>query len=632
MNNEIYEKNINFLRTRCPSIYDDLVRIEKNIDDRPDVRIEIEVLEGRRGFPTFKVYPRNGKTITGHSVFDPNKDAEKRYSDNDFFKENTRIIVIGFGFGYEVRYLLSRIKHPVIVVLEPYVSVFRKALENVDITDIFSTGRVILSFAVTPEELKYTLTSNLTHINLPDFKISILPHISAFPEIHDITKKAIELSKTYLTFNLYTGMISGPIFQNNIAMNFSIAIKHPGVSMLEGCFDKKPVIIVAPGPSLEKNVKQLERAKGKALILACDTATKPMLRHGVEPDCIISIDYQAANFFKIRGIDTSFAYFIPAMELTPFSPKNHGGRMFNYYHSGISESLFSDVLGSKGIITTGGSVLTDAFNFARQMRADPIILVGVDLGFPGMKWYADGSFDDGKFSQDLEDGKHEIVEVEDIYGKPLCTYKSFLEFIHWFNLRIPRMKTEVIDATEGGAKLDDALIMTLSDAIDKYVDHIEENPRDVLDAVYESYVPPDTDMVIEKLTGYINTFKELEDTVSKGIKSCNRAIDILERSKAMQNNKELIRLLKRINDSKKVLKNTNKQGPLNFLAPMLERQMAHIFYSEEDDTLPRNERYKNLVELDKNLYDKINKACANMRIHFTMVKEELELERDEEFV
>lgn len=632
MNKEIYEKNIEYLKACYPALYEDLLRYEENMVGRPDDRIEIDVLEGRRGYPSFKITPQGGKAITCHSLFDPCKDAEKRFTDDRYFDEKTRVVILGFGFGYEVRYLLSRIEHPVLVVIEPFVSVFRKALETVDLTDIFVSRKVIFSFAITPEELKYTLTASMSHINIPNFKISILPHISAFPEIRSVTKEAVELAKTFMTFNLITGMLSGPVFRNNIAMNCSTALKHPGVNYLDDCMKGKPVIIVAPGPSLEKNVRQLHRAKGKALIIACDTATKPLLRHGVKPDFIISIDYQAANFFKIRGVDTSFAYFLPAMELTPLSPRNHGGRMFNYYHTGDSEKLFSTILGNRGILVTGGSVLTDAFNLAQRMSADPIVLTGVDLGFPGMRWYADGSFEDGRFTKDLADGKHEIVEVEDIYGQPLCTYKSFLEFIHWFNLRVPRMKTKVIDATEGGAKIDGAEIMTLSDAIDMHIEHLEDNPLDVIDTIYEQYEPPAPDHVIENLSSYIDVFKKIEEETGKGIKSCRRALDIVEKSSELKNNKELIRLLKRINDTKKVLKETDMQGPLNFLAPMLEQQMARIFYSEEDESLPQNERINQLITLDKNLYSKIEKACGNMRMHFTMIKEELELERDEEFV
>lgn len=43
-------------------------------------------------------------------------------------------------------------------------------------------------------------------------------------------------------------------------------------------------IVVAAGPSLNKNIYELKKAKGKAFIVAVDTAIKPLLKAGIVPD------------------------------------------------------------------------------------------------------------------------------------------------------------------------------------------------------------------------------------------------------------------------------------------------------------------------------------------------------------
>ena len=631
MTNELYEKNLKCLQRYNPLLLNELLLCEKEMEKRPDAGARVRVVPGRRGLPTFLLDTDSGRSITGHSVFDPVKEAEKKFADCSF-SENERIVLLGFGFGYEVRYLLSRMEHPVVVVLEPYVSVFRKAMETVDLTDIFEAQRLFMSFSLKPEGLKYVLMAQTSHLALPDFKVKALPHVDAFGEFPGIVSAAVSQVTTLMTFNMMTGLFAGPVMQNNLALNFPVAMKHPGVNSLAGCFRKKPVFVVAPGPSLSGNAEQLKRVKDKAFVIACDTAVNPLLRMGIEPDGIISIDYQPANFFKLRGVDTSFAYLFPALEVSPYIPLNHKGRMFNYYHSNLTECMFGGILGPRGTILSGGSVLTDAFSLARLVGADPIILVGVDLGFPGMKWYADGCFDGGRFTRDLREGKHELVEVEDIYGNPMTTYKSFYEFITWFGAHIPLLPDRVIDATEGGAKLEHSEIMKLSEAIDEFVKDDFEPPAETMEAIYRKYVKPAPGEVVEKIDGLIGDFEKIERESENGAKHCRKAAEILETSKALVNNKELIRLLRKINEARQVLMEAGMQMHLGFLLPMMERQIAGISYMKEDEALPKNEKYLNLVNLDLGLYERVRKACGNITSHFKIIREEILLEDDKEYV
>ena len=50
------------------------------------------------------------------------------------------------------------------------------------------------------------------------------------------------------------------------------------------------------------------------------------------------------------------------------------------------------------------------------------------------------------------------------------TRADWLNFINWFENAVERVKgkTDVIDATEGGAKIAGTLIMPLRDAIERY--------------------------------------------------------------------------------------------------------------------------------------------------------------------
>jgi hypothetical protein len=425
-----------------------------------------------------------------------------------------------------------------------------------------------------------------------------------------------------------TGIVAGPKLQTNTVLNSRAAIKSPGVNRLKDSFKGKPVIVVAPGPSLEKNVNELKRAKGKALIIACDTATRILLKHGIEPDVVVTIDYQPLNFFKLRGVDTSFAYLFPSLEVTPYTPINHKGRMFTYYHNEISERLFADVLGAKGLIKTGGSVLTDAFSIARHMGADPIILAGVDLGFPGMRWYADGSFDDGKFTGNLRSNKVEQIEIEDVYGNPMITYKSFYEFLKWFKKTIRTMEnTTVVDATEGGAKIEGSLIMTMSEAIDEYVRE-GENPVAVIDEIFESFNPPSNTDILVKLEELTEDYGKIIKELKTGINYCSKAKETINKGRELKGNNRLVNYLKKINETKTMFSDPRFENRLSFVSTMMERQMADIlFYSDKSD-MPMRDRIKKIIELDDKFYKKAEKACENMITHLEYIREGINLEED----
>lgn len=61
-----------------------------------------------------------------------------------------------------------------------------------------------------------------------------------------------------------------------------------------------PVIIVSAGPSLDKNVKELRKAQGKAFIIVVDAALRTVLQAGVQPDIVCTIDPESPERF-LRG-------------------------------------------------------------------------------------------------------------------------------------------------------------------------------------------------------------------------------------------------------------------------------------------------------------------------------------------
>ncbi|HOX28572.1 MAG TPA: hypothetical protein PLQ76_05390, partial [bacterium] len=109
-----------------------------------------------------------------------------------------------------------------------------------------------------------------------------------------------------------------------------------------------------------------------------------------------------------------------------------------------------------------------------------------------------------------------------------------------------------------------------------------------------------------------------------------RALDIMHRTKVLEGNRELIRLLKRSNEGKRILQSEKMTSRLGLIAPMIEKQMIDIYYHEADESIPKRERYIKLIELDLGLYTKVGKACSNMKYLMENILEEILLELDHE--
>ena len=619
-NNEdlIYRNNCRVFETLYPRLFY-IYKKKLEEQDKVDSRFEFSFFNGKKGHPTFSVKTPDGTVMHGHSIYDPYQEAEKKFQ-GITFDEGDRIVLLGFGFGYHIEHLLKIAPKCQIIAVEPFITVFDAALRNRNLLDILKTPRVLPTIRMDPESLSYSLGAGASPLNLPRFRVFTLPYFNLLPDLQNLISDTMANFRDYLMFNLFTGFFAGDTFFKNTVNNFLVAVRSPGINALKDQFKNRPVFVIAPGPSLEKNMDELKKVKGKALIIAVDTATKILRTRDIIPDVIITVDYQTANYEKFKGVDTSASFLVPAIEVCPEIPEHHTGKAFTYYHSGATAELYDPILERKGLLGSGGSVLTDAFNLAVHMGGNPIIFAGVDLGFPGKKWYADGSFEGGKFTRNIQEGKVELIEVPDIYGNPMPTYRSFYSFLRYFNSLIPSLETKVIDATEGGARITGTEIMTLRDAIEQYVTE-PYDPIEILTDIHEKFSPPDLKELSKKIIKYEKKYDEITTQTSKAFEGCEKALRMIEKKKF---DEKLIRKLKKIKNIKSKIKKEGKY--IDFMASALERMMAAVFYYEEDENAPREERYRIIVEMSKMLFENIHKSSQFVKAHFSEIVERLRKE------
>lgn len=254
----------------------------------------------------------------------------------------------------------------------------------------------------------------------------------------------------------------------NVIDNLWIIEKMNTVNCLAKILPREiPVIIVSAGPSLDKNIELLRKAKGHALIFAVDTAIPYLLKRDIIPDLTVTVEpiKPVKHYLDPRSEE------IPAVfdcESNSEIVGKHRSRIFVYNIRDYVRRLL-EAAGRTPCedIVSGGSVATAAFAIMYELNMRNIILIGQDLAYSGEATHAGGVESKG-INNDIG---YEMIE--DINGGTVRTRSDWLGYLKWFEsviTMIGDMKKDitVTDATEGGARIHGTEVMTLADAIEKY--------------------------------------------------------------------------------------------------------------------------------------------------------------------
>lgn len=162
---------------------------------------------------------------------------------------------------------------------------------------------------------------------------------------------------------------------------------------LFGCFKGVPAIICGAGPSLEKDLEQLSQLKDRALIFAGGSAVnalnaadlQPHFGAGVDPNSTQYQRYVLQNAFEVPFFYRERIYH-PAFRLL------HGPRLYLSGSGGYDTAAwFESALDIESSdLDEGHNIVNLCTSIAYALGCDPIVYVGLDLAFTGMRAYASG--------------------------------------------------------------------------------------------------------------------------------------------------------------------------------------------------------------------------------------------------
>jgi hypothetical protein len=258
----------------------------------------------------------------------------------------------------------------------------------------------------------------------------------------------------------------------------------------------KPCILVAAGPSIDKNISILKNFQKNVIILAADVILYKLLEHDICPDFVVNIDPSDMFVRFWNDLETSAITLICPTSTHPDVLRAWRGQYVFFNQSDFSKSPKGKALREITKKTGGfGSVFNRFFigatmlQIAKSLSLYPAILIGYDFAYTGGKAYCSGFLErkiyDDLFNPDTIEHEEQLkklkkmeikdeLKMKDINGNFVETSKQ-LDFYRRNFLQLQQeLNIPVINSTEGGTllgvpcmKLQTSLEKFCSNEIDK---------------------------------------------------------------------------------------------------------------------------------------------------------------------
>ena len=205
--------------------------------------------------------------------------------------------------------------------------------------------------------------------------------------------KLAKLTNFDTTSGLWLNQMVNPM--QNLMLNMPSALGCEHAKPLE-CRDLKDsgkgktALVVGAGPSLKHAIPHLKRLQETCIIICVGRVFKPLKAAGVNPHYTISVEMFGWDCEIFKGLSkedcgsTVMAY---ASVCAPDTVKAWPGKKTCLWDIETAKMMKRD-----DAILGGNSVAHHMLNFAAQiLGCDPIVLVGIDLGYTEPKTHIDGS-------------------------------------------------------------------------------------------------------------------------------------------------------------------------------------------------------------------------------------------------
>jgi hypothetical protein len=373
------------------------------------------------------------------------------------------VIVIGLGRGDLLRALEARGAHARVLALEPRPYVARAFLTRGEWDGWRASGRLV--YLQGPE---YTGADDAWRIfpDDPDDHVILADPALARSGGSEALQAATTLKAIVfgVRANARARRQFAPRYLAQALRNAPAIVAGYDVRALRDTYGGRPAVVAAAGPSLDGALSPLRDLEGRALLIAADTALRPLLTAGIAPHLVVGLDPGAMNATHFHYLpDCRRTWLVSEAALDPSAARLFGERTFWFRVADHEPWPWYRELGfDVGLLEVWGSVVTAAFQVAVLAGCEPIVFVGADLAYSEGRPYCRGSTYEFRWARGTAAGHDlaelwrgcttpdDVVRVRDLRGVETTTTPVLLAFRDWLVAHAARSGRRVINATGAG--------------------------------------------------------------------------------------------------------------------------------------------------------------------------------------
>jgi hypothetical protein len=388
------------------------------------------------------------------------------------------LTVIGLGDLSLLAALDSRSPETKVLALEPDPEVARQTLARDDIQAWRRSGRLVYLSA--PDYAGADQAWRIFPARFEQPPLMVHPASAAATGVRgavQVLAKIVFGAKA----NAAARRLFAPRYLTNSLRNLPAMLAGRDVRELSGVAQDRPAVVVGAGPSLDASIADLKRLGSRAVVIATDTALRPLLSAGVVPQFVIALDPSEMNGRHLLDLpECRGTWLVAESALDPAAVSAFTGRTFWFRVAPHQPWPWLNDLGvDAGRLDVWGSVLTAGFQLACLAGCDPIVMTGADLSFPGGRPYARGTtyeFDwawAAAFGAAVEEtwrsqlaSRKELRVERDLTGADVPTTGVMIEFRDWVVAQARKGGRRVINASAQGLLMGDGVEQaSLSDVL-----------------------------------------------------------------------------------------------------------------------------------------------------------------------
>ena len=374
------------------------------------------------------------------------------------------VILIGPALGHVVEAIFTKYPRARVVTLEPDPAIARQMLARRSWQPWIERDQ--LALLIGPEYRGASSGWSVIDGQDPDPIVLINPVIEREWNESVVAARAVAAR---IVFDARANAEARRRFEGRYVMqtlrNLPAIARSPDVGRLFGRFAGVPAIMVGAGPSLDTVLPSLAEARPAALVVAVDTALRPLLEHGIAPDLVITVDPSVLNARHLTDLPpTPETWLVAEPSVHPSAFEHFAGRTFIFKVGSHHPWPWLMAAGLDcALLHTWGSVITSGFDLLRQMGCDPLIFVGADCAYSGGQPYCRGTAFERDWAEQVSENysladvwqatlsERALAHETDVRGVETATAPHLLAFRDWIVDRSRESgDLRVINATGAG--------------------------------------------------------------------------------------------------------------------------------------------------------------------------------------